>query len=99
MINGIKLSQLCGLHDEDLIAAMLLTHPEKVTVHSWTGTELSEIEASSAKALRSEMLYETDIWALTDRVMSVAQESYRQALRDVPQQSGFPHDVAWPVNP
>ena len=25
--------------------------------------------------------------------------SYRQALLDVPQQDGFPNDVAWPVKP
>jgi hypothetical protein len=24
---------------------------------------------------------------------------YRQALLDVPSQSGFPHDVVWPTNP
>ncbi|WP_321991538.1 tail fiber assembly protein [Marispirochaeta aestuarii] len=25
--------------------------------------------------------------------------NYRQALRDIPQQEGFPHDVVWPVVP
>jgi len=25
--------------------------------------------------------------------------SYRQALRDVPSQSGFPFSVVWPTNP
>jgi len=24
---------------------------------------------------------------------------YRQNLRDIPQQTGFPHDVVWPVDP
>ena len=24
---------------------------------------------------------------------------YRQALRDVPQQNGFPTDIDWPMNP
>jgi hypothetical protein len=25
--------------------------------------------------------------------------SYRQALLDIPQQAGFPHNVVWPVKP
>jgi len=25
--------------------------------------------------------------------------TYRQALRDVPQQAGFPDDVTWPMKP
>ncbi len=29
----------------------------------------------------------------------VALQSYRQALRDVPEQPGFPQDVKWPVAP
>ncbi len=32
-------------------------------------------------------------------ILSGAVSAYRQALRDVPQQEGFPYDVNWPVAP
>jgi len=31
--------------------------------------------------------------------MSAAETTYRQALRDVPAQSGFPTNVTWPQEP
>lgn len=34
-----------------------------------------------------------------DNVQKVAWANYRQALRDVPSQPGFPNDVVWPVAP
>ena len=99
MINGIKLSQLFGLHGEDLIAAMLLTHPESITTFSWSAAELSEIEAFSARALRDEKLSETDWTANSDVTMTEEMTTYRQALRDIPAQDGFPNTVTWPTKP
>lgn len=51
------------------------------------------------KAKRDALLAATDVEALSDRTMSDAMTAYRQALRDVPQQAGFPTDVVWPVKP
>ena len=51
------------------------------------------------KDKRDVLLAATDIEALSDRTMSDAMTAYRQALRDVPQQAGFPTDVVWPVKP
>ncbi|WOZ55667.1 tail fiber assembly protein [Roseobacter phage CRP-118] len=48
---------------------------------------------------RDELLKETDWWAVTDRTMSQQQLDYRQSLRDVPSQSGFPSSIIWPVKP
>lgn len=53
----------------------------------------------SVKDKRDVLLAATDIEALSDRTMSDAMTAYRQALRDVPQQAGFPTDVVWPVKP
>ena len=48
---------------------------------------------------RDDLLAETDWWAVADRTMSQAEIDYRQALRDVPAQAGFPENVTWPTKP
>ena len=48
---------------------------------------------------RDNLLEETDVWALSDRTMSDAQTAYRQALRDITDQAGFPTDITWPTKP
>tara|TARA_R110000744_G_scaffold61557_2_gene127078 strand:- start:1664 stop:1888 length:225 start_codon:yes stop_codon:yes gene_type:complete len=51
------------------------------------------------RELRNEYISETDWWASTDLTMTDAQTAYRQALRDVPEQEGFPDSVVWPIKP
>lgn len=51
------------------------------------------------RAERNKLLAETDWWALSDHTMTQAQEDYRQALRDITDQSGFPESVTWPTKP
>lgn len=48
---------------------------------------------------RNTLLAETDWWAVSDRTMTQDETDYRQALRDVPQQEGFPTDITWPTKP
>lgn len=48
---------------------------------------------------RNALLAETDWWAVADRTMTQAEIDYRQALRDVPTQAGFPDNVTWPTKP
>lgn len=38
-------------------------------------------------------------WNALSSEAQAAWTAYRQALLDVPQQDGFPHDVTWPVAP
>ena len=45
------------------------------------------------------LLAETDWWAMLDRTMTAAQTQYRQDLRDIPDQAGFPDNVVWPTMP
>ena len=47
---------------------------------------------------RNALLAETDWMASSDYTMSDAWKTYRQALRDLPSQSGFP-DVDFPTKP
>jgi len=48
---------------------------------------------------RRDLLLETDVWALSDRTMTAEQTAYRQALRDITDQDGFPANVTWPTKP
>jgi hypothetical protein len=48
---------------------------------------------------RNKLLAATDFYALTDVTLSAAMTTYRQALRQVPEQDGFPHTIDWPEKP
>ena len=48
---------------------------------------------------RDQLLNETDWMALSDVTMSAEMTSYRQALRDITDQTGFPYSVTWPTKP
>lgn len=69
-------------------------------------TERSEWEegadaraAEEVRIKRNALLADTDWYAMSDVTMSSEMTSYRQALRDVPAQSGFPNSVTWPTEP
>ena len=55
--------------------------------------------AATERAKRTALLMETDHYALADVTMPDAMKTYRQALRDVPQQAGFPSSITWPDKP
>jgi len=55
--------------------------------------------AASERAKRDELLKETDHYGLSDVTMSTEMTTYRQALRDVPQQTDFPSTISWPTKP
>ncbi len=48
---------------------------------------------------RDRKLAETDWWAVSDRTMTDAQTTYRQALRDIPASYSSLDDVVWPTKP
>ena len=55
--------------------------------------------AAEERAKRTALLMETDHYALSDVTMSDVMATYRQALRDVPQQTDFPTSINWPTKP
>ena len=63
--------------------------------------EAADLEAQKAseRNKRDNLLKETDHYGLSDVTMSEAMTTYRQALRDVPQQAGFPGTITWPTKP
>ena len=55
--------------------------------------------AKEVRRKRDAILKSSDWMANSDVTMSDEWRAYRQALRDVPAQSGFPNDVTWPTKP
>ena len=65
-------------------------------VHAITG----DAKADIVRGFRGQLLASTDWTQVGDAPVDAAiWAAYRQALRDIPQQSGFPSDVVWPVPP
>ena len=63
-------------------------------------TEQLERASESARNQRDRLLKDSDWTQVSDApVDQQAWAEYRQALRDVPQQSGFPTDINWPTKP
>lgn len=66
-------------------------------------SELAEITAGKAadiRATRNKKLADSDWTQLADSPASTnSWGTYRQALRDIPGQSGFPDSVTWPTEP
>lgn len=99
-----------GAVDEKFVGSMFIIHTnEVVEMKLWskyTADEKAEMDRQAASAIRAERntkLTECDWTQLNDTPLDnpskVAWTNYRQALRDIPTQSGFPHNVIWPVKP
>lgn len=59
--------------------------------------------AKEARERRNALIAETDFMAMPDYPLNderkAAVLAYRQALRDVPEQAGFPRQIDWPTKP
>ena len=74
------------------------------TISSKSSDEIAEYNSSKSKevrALRDQLLAETDFYALSDVTMSSEMQVYRQLLRDLPTHSNWPNlsDSDWPSKP
>lgn len=59
-----------------------------------------QTEAAAARKERDRLLLACDWAVLPDaQTERTAWEAYRQALRDVPEQPGFPYTIEWPAKP
>lgn len=72
---------------------------------TWTQVSTKKDELVAAEPMRllreerDRKLADTDWWATSDRTMTNAQTTYRQALRDVPASYTSLDDVVWPTKP
>jgi len=63
-------------------------------------TQRFDNAASAIRQQRDSKLAESDWTQLADSTVDKsAWATYRQALRDVPSQTGFPWDITWPAEP
>jgi len=65
-----------------------------------TQAEKDEEKAQEIRAKRDRLLSQTDWTQTVDNPLAGDEDitAYRQALRDIPEQTGFPWNVEWPVN-
>lgn len=80
-----------------------LVYREKVVSSVVDEAAKTETQAAEVRAERDHKLTVTDWMQLADCPLTTEQKNawteYRQALRDIPQQAGFPATVEWPNNP
>jgi len=74
-------------------------------ISNWPGAteeqpNLTEIKAVEVRVIRNEILTGSDWTQLSDAPVDQATwATYRSALRDIPDQSGFPSTITWPQEP
>lgn len=80
--------------------ATQITKVDSVWVQGWKVENLPLEDAGrNVRYQRNSLLSQTDWMALSDNTMTPEWAAYRQALRDVSSQVGFPYSVIWPVKP
>lgn len=62
--------------------------------------EKYDATTQAVRTKRDKLIAETDFYMLPDAPKAPAGlEEYRQALRDITEQLGFPFDIEWPIKP
>ena len=79
------------------------TRPTDAEIEAEVNRLIAEQPAKEARAERDRRLSNTD-WVVTkykemSKAVPTAWKTYRQALRDLPEQSGFPTNIEWPQEP
>jgi hypothetical protein len=103
----VGLCVFTGLNKMEYFEVITNAKTGEQTIRPYTPEEVAQIEAdaldqqiTSIRARRDNLLAASD-WAMTPDAPTdkAAWIAYRAALRDIPQQPGFPYDVAWPEKP
>ena len=87
-----------------LVQSPVLSTVPYLDVDSWklsytVEDQPQEIAEENIRSTRNQLLDDTDWMATSDNTLSAEMTSYRQALRDITSQTGFPYSVEWPVKP
>ena len=97
----------CGRY-EKCIEVTPVRNEQGIFIQTWDVVQMSAEEQSLAdekksqevRFMRNRKLFACDWTQLSDSpVDGNLWRTYRQQLRDVPNQEGFPWDVIWPVSP
>jgi hypothetical protein len=102
--NTIEVDSLQSLPDLNLVEATEGSIGYTYDGSTFTDPDPSrnDVTAELIKDMRYErdnLLSTTDWTANSDVTMTTEMTAYRQALRDVPAQSGFPSEITWPDKP
>ena len=93
--------------DNNALLAAMAANNDVVAYVPPSQEELDTQAAAEVRYVRNVKLY-TEVdpiagntlrWAALTSEKQTAWAAYRQALLDVPQQAGFPHDITWPNKP
>lgn len=98
----LYLQQLLMQHEYYLEDLAVLAVAEPYPALEVTPVLTTEQIADAVRLDRNTRLHEADTLvnkALDNGVDPGMYRAYRQALRDIPEQAGFPTDVSWPVAP
>jgi hypothetical protein len=114
-LNGHELVRVAELdaptfdkQTQKLVQDLAPTLVNSVWSLGWAVQALSQAEqdaqntaqAKSVRSTRDTKLKDTDWTQITDATVNkTVWATYRQALRDVPTQSGFPWTITWPTQP
>ena len=101
MRQGVE--QIGGKWHTKYVLGPIFTDNEDATAAEQEAAYKAQKDVDQAKLVRDDRnkrLTETDWTQVADApVDKAAWATYRQALRDVPSQAGFPWDIQWPTQP
>jgi len=91
----------CEAHGRDIFAKALAGEFGPVAEYEPPPPPTYEEQSAEVREKRDRLIAETD-WTQAADIPQATKGKwmpYRQALRDVPEQTGFPFEVAWPIKP
>lgn len=91
-----KLREGNFVQDEDGVwsKSWVIVEKTQEEIDSWINAKVAEVRDQ-----RNRLLAETDYLALSDNTLTAEMAAYRQALRDITLQVGFPENIVWPTKP
>jgi len=98
-IDGKQMSVPFDLGNRHYAEIMRQVDADELVVEPDPGPSEEQL-AAQARSQRDALLSQSDWTQVPDApVDQQAWATYRQALRDLPQQAGFPTEITWPVKP
>ena len=98
-IDGITMSVPLDPANRHYAEIMRQVEAGELTIEPDPGPTTEQL-AAQVRGERDRLLADSDWTQVPDApVDQAAWATYRQALRDVPQQDGFPEEVTWPSKP
>lgn len=91
---------------ENNAAVEIPAQPSEYSVFDFTTKQwvlTPDLAVTDVLMARNKLLFSTDWTQIPNNPLTSEQQAewatYRQELRDIPQQSGYPYNVVWPVAP